>query len=411
MLFLEPVMGVLAGTAIANVQAISYRVRSLDRHICPSRPIVVQQTPCRKKTVYNSAVAPTMQYTVQYPEFSLLFREYPRGVSAVDARSHRLPPAPWAPSVAPKLQHVSCHSGRDIKLSFGVGAGKYLHMKIVHSPLCPGLLVAKVHSRDGSIDSRRRCSQSSDQTGVRYGSLPAATRDSECDGWEVVVGDQCVVVLAGKLDPGAPELRWDQVPHHAHTAGYSGAADGAALSPRAREAAVEARRAAVAAVEARRAAAAAEARRAAAAAVEARHAAVAEADEMELEMLYGGGRAGADGAVSELERVNALLVERVRTELRAKREMENELQTVKMQLREDTRRATGMCCVCLENPADHAALPCGHVCLCGVCASEFGPACQFKLCPLCKRGITAPTCKVFMSEPLPVRQDNIVAFL
>ena len=38
------------------------------------------------------------------------------------------------------------------------------------------------------------------------------------------------------------------------------------------------------------------------------------------------------------------------------------------------------CCICLDAAADHALVPCGHVCVCGACVSKAG-----NQCPLCRQ--------------------------
>ena len=43
----------------------------------------------------------------------------------------------------------------------------------------------------------------------------------------------------------------------------------------------------------------------------------------------------------------------------------------------------GICKFC-ESPADHAYVPCGHLCVCGVCLdSESNSAASYSSCPVC----------------------------
>lgn len=50
------------------------------------------------------------------------------------------------------------------------------------------------------------------------------------------------------------------------------------------------------------------------------------------------------------------------------------------------------CIVCLENAADHAFIPCGHVCICGACADVT----SLDACPLC-RSIATGKLRVYLS--------------
>ncbi|CAE8658067.1 unnamed protein product, partial [Polarella glacialis] len=50
----------------------------------------------------------------------------------------------------------------------------------------------------------------------------------------------------------------------------------------------------------------------------------------------------------------------------------------------------GDCAVCMAMPASHLVVPCGHQCLCGMCASKI------KACPVC-RGRVQQTIRVFAS--------------
>jgi len=49
-------------------------------------------------------------------------------------------------------------------------------------------------------------------------------------------------------------------------------------------------------------------------------------------------------------------------------------------------RATGMrCVICIDRPASHAFLPCGHRCICSGCSVSIGKHWRSGKCPLCKR--------------------------
>ena len=41
-----------------------------------------------------------------------------------------------------------------------------------------------------------------------------------------------------------------------------------------------------------------------------------------------------------------------------------------------------LCVVCLDQPADHVLLPCGHVCVCKGCAALV------KICPMCRADVS-----------------------
>jgi len=56
---------------------------------------------------------------------------------------------------------------------------------------------------------------------------------------------------------------------------------------------------------------------------------------------------------------------------------------------QETRRE---CCVCLERPATHVMVPCGHVCVCEVCEALVTDG--DGLCPLCRADVTTAV-KVF----------------
>ena len=53
---------------------------------------------------------------------------------------------------------------------------------------------------------------------------------------------------------------------------------------------------------------------------------------------------------------------------------------------EDT--GDGLCKFCRE-PADHAYLPCGHLCVCGVCLKSDSGDVSESLCPVCKKSAKA----------------------
>ena len=52
-----------------------------------------------------------------------------------------------------------------------------------------------------------------------------------------------------------------------------------------------------------------------------------------------------------------------------------------------------LCVLCLDAPKDHIIVPCGHQCVCGVCANKLAKT-KTPQCPLC-RGAIRETMKVF----------------
>ena len=54
--------------------------------------------------------------------------------------------------------------------------------------------------------------------------------------------------------------------------------------------------------------------------------------------------------------------------------------TVLEKAEKDGEDDSGVCCVCMEATADHALVPCGHVCVCGPCVSKAG-----NQCPICRQ--------------------------
>eukprot|EP00931_Biecheleriopsis_adriatica_P106822 TRINITY_DN8119_c0_g1_i1.p1 TRINITY_DN8119_c0_g1~~TRINITY_DN8119_c0_g1_i1.p1 ORF type:complete len:462 (+),score=108.43 TRINITY_DN8119_c0_g1_i1:45-1430(+) len=50
-------------------------------------------------------------------------------------------------------------------------------------------------------------------------------------------------------------------------------------------------------------------------------------------------------------------------------------------------REERVCRICLIKPADHAMLPCGHVCACEACAPRLCSDAQRAVCPICRHGI------------------------
>jgi hypothetical protein len=43
---------------------------------------------------------------------------------------------------------------------------------------------------------------------------------------------------------------------------------------------------------------------------------------------------------------------------------------------------TAECCICLDGPKDYAIVPCGHLCLCGICRTK-----KIDRCPMCQKQI------------------------
>ena len=54
-----------------------------------------------------------------------------------------------------------------------------------------------------------------------------------------------------------------------------------------------------------------------------------------------------------------------------------------------------MCVLCLDAPKDHIITPCGHQCVCGVCAEKLKRV-KRPTCPICREPIAA-TFKVFVA--------------
>ena len=50
--------------------------------------------------------------------------------------------------------------------------------------------------------------------------------------------------------------------------------------------------------------------------------------------------------------------------------------------------ATSECVVCQDAAATHAAVPCGHLCLCGTCMATLGKPPTNQKCPLCRVAMT-----------------------
>ena len=46
-----------------------------------------------------------------------------------------------------------------------------------------------------------------------------------------------------------------------------------------------------------------------------------------------------------------------------------------------TVEADDLCVICDDNAADHIFIPCGHICVCGSCATKFAGNSK---CPLCR---------------------------
>ena len=62
----------------------------------------------------------------------------------------------------------------------------------------------------------------------------------------------------------------------------------------------------------------------------------------------------------------------------------------------------GMCAICLDAPSQFAMVPCGHLCLCGVCEAALRPS----TCPICRASIER-TLKIHDSgQPAPAPLDD-----
>ena len=302
-----------------------------------------------------------MQYIVQYPKFSLRFREHSTGPCTLPGENR-------VQSMAPFLQNAYHRLGDEaLMLTFGVVENNSVDMTFVyHTPNTEDLEWTIKPLQHGVGDTNRQSMTSLDHTDGRdvwCGCLLVDADSDDCTGgWEVRVGDKIIFVNLETLDTRWPEIEWSDVKNNAHIIGFQQSCGGEQSQET-----VDA-------------------------------AAAREAVELELKTLYS--HTAGNMTSAELERVNALLVRRLRIELNSKRAME------KKTIQQQTRH----CCVCLCNPADHAITPCGHVCLCGDCARNFGPELQIKRCPIC-RSEGNSTLKVIMCAPQPVSGGYIVPFL
>ena len=87
---------------------------------------------------------------------------------------------------------------------------------------------------------------------------------------------------------------------------------------------------------------------------------------------------------------------------------ENEFESEMLKLKKQTK--VRECCICMELPADHIITPCGHACLCHLCAEMYGPHKEHHRCPLCRETLNVGPCQIFYASPLPVSYGNISAF-
>ena len=120
-------------------------------------------------------------------------------------------------------------------------------------------------------------------------------------------------------------------------------------------------------------------------------------------------------AATRISKLEAHLEERAIEEAKDIKQMETSLSKRKRALRQsleclpeasrsrvglDEERRTesrSLCVICHDREAEHAVIPCGHLCLCSDCSTDYRSLGVSQSCPLC-RGTVQGTLKIYLSS-------------